>query len=151
MTPIARWSRRPSSSGSPVRTAKSPASASWKKVSQLPAKPGRTPLRSAGPPPPDAPATVPPHAANPPRSARPGAADGRGVGVGLTVVLGAELVEARERLPCTRRRLGIDLAQVANDRLDGRVEAVQVEAVEPGGPGRAPVPLAEPRDEVEHD
>lgn len=73
------------------------------------------------------------------------------IAVGLPVVLAAEMLEAREALARSPRRLRIGLVKVTEHRLDRAVQAVEVKAVEAGRLWRSLVTLAQPLDELEHD
>ena len=83
--------------------------------------------------------------------ARLGEAERRGIAVDLGVV--AEVIEAGVAGAGANRALGVDLVEVAEHGLDGRVQAVEVEAVESDPrriAGEGIVVVAQPLHEVQH-
>ena len=81
-----------------------------------------------------------------------GLADPEADGSPVLLALAAEVLEARVALSGPGRGRRIDLLEVGDHLLDRGVEAVEIEAVEPGGIGgiAAVVVRAQPADEVEH-
>ena len=78
------------------------------------------------------------------------AAEARLVGVHLRFAV--EVVEAAIAFPRALRRFGIDLLEVGDDHIHGRVEAVEIEPVEADfcrSVGQGVVVLAQPLDELD--